>query len=416
MTVYASEFLYGKHTPYNSPQNALLLLLTLIFFAMVPFYFLKITPSPLLYLEDNNTVSIMSSCDMFKGRWVPYHEGPYYTNVTCRWIIDQQNCLKFGRPDTDYLKWRWKPDDCELPLFDAVHFMEIVREKSMAFVGDSLARNQMESLLCLLTNVSNPIDVSYKYPANKLSYHWLYAEYNFSISTFWSPYLVKANDTNTSHRSYTSLMNLHLDKADDAWAAQIEGFDYVIISAGQWFFRPGMFYEDGKLVGCHKCLKDNITELPKFYAYRKAFQTAFKTLQNLKNYEGITLLRTLSPDHYENGIWNDGGNCIRTRPFTRQEVYVYPDNLEFYRTQVDEYRNAKRRGRDRGLKFRLLNTTDAMLLRPDGHPNKYGHWQHQNITFNDCVHWCLPGPIDTWNEFLLQILKIEHESSSVDKF
>ena len=24
---------------------------------------------------------------------------------------------------------------------------------------------------------------------------------------------------------------------------------------------------------------------------------------------------------------------------------------------------------------------------------------------NDCVHWCLPGPIDTWNEILLEVVK-----------
>lgn len=54
----------------------------------------------------------------------------------------------------EFLKWRWKPDGCELPLFDPVAFLEIVRGKSIAFVGDSLARNQMQSLICLLSKVS----------------------------------------------------------------------------------------------------------------------------------------------------------------------------------------------------------------------------------------------------------------------
>lgn len=27
--------------------------------------------------------------------------------------------------------------------------------------------------------------------------------------------------------------------------------------------------------------------------------------------------------------------------------------------------------------------------------------------YNDCVHWCLPGPIDVWNEFLMAILEKE---------
>ncbi|CAI0451216.1 unnamed protein product [Linum tenue] len=49
-----------------------------------------------------------------------------------------------------------------------------------------------------------------------------------------------------------------------------------------------------------------------------------------------------------------------------------------------------------------------MLLRPDGHPSSYGHLPDANVTlYNDCVHWCLPGPIDTWSDFLLQTLRME---------
>lgn len=86
-------------------------------------------------------------------------------------------------------------------------------------------------------------------------------------------------------------------------------------------------------------------------------------------------------------------------------------NLEFYLTQVEELRAAEREGRKRGLEFRLLDVTEAMVLRPDGHPNHYGHSPHKNVTIADCVHWCTPGPIDTWNEFLLQMLKMEGERS-----
>jgi hypothetical protein len=52
-----------------------------------------------------------------------------------------------------------------------------------------------------------------------------------------------------------------------------------------------------------------------------------------------------------------------------------------------------------------MDTTAAMVLRPDGHPSRYGHWAHENVTlYNDCVHWCLPGPVDVWNEMLLHVL------------
>lgn len=92
-------------------------------------------------------------CDIFSGEWVPNPDGPYYTNLTCFAIQEHQNCLKFGRPDRDFLKWMWKPDDCELPVFDPNKFLELMKGKSIAFVGDSVARNHMQSLICLLSRV-----------------------------------------------------------------------------------------------------------------------------------------------------------------------------------------------------------------------------------------------------------------------
>ncbi|KAF2313740.1 hypothetical protein GH714_013083 [Hevea brasiliensis] len=207
---------------------------------------------------------------------------------------------------------------------------------------------------------------------------WFYVNYNFTLASFWSPHLVKAIDTDTNGPTYNRLMNLYLDEANDVWAAQIEAFDYVIISAGRWFYGPQVFFENGKVVGCHLCLKNNI-----------------------KN-----LTMTLSPAHFENGNGTEEGIVSGQGQF-QEEMKLEGDDLELYLTQVEELRRAEREGKKRGLKFRLLDINEAMVVRPDGHPNHYGHWPHENVTISDCVHWCLPGPIDTWNDFLLQMLKME---------
>ncbi|RVW44799.1 Protein trichome birefringence-like 19 [Vitis vinifera] len=381
MRVPAIEPPNGKNTPHSTPQKVIHLSLTLILLTLIPLCLMNRSPTPVqspkIHTGGSTSLAIKKKCDMFSGRWVPYPNGPYYTNATCREIIPQQNCIKFGRPDTEFLKWRWKPDGCELPRFDPVQFLELVRGKSIGFVGDSVGRNQMQSLLCLLANVTYPVDISYKYTSDTNFRRWFYTDYKFTLATFWSPFLVKAKDADPKGHSFNNLMNLHLDTVDEAWAAQIENFDYVIISAGAMESLPD----------------------------------SFRTLQNLKNYKGLTFLRTFSPAHFENGAWNEGGNCVRTRPFTKQEMKLDDYNLEFYLTQVEELRAAEREGRKRGLEFRLLDVTEAMVLRPDGHPNHYGHSPHKNVTIADCVHWCTPGPIDTWNEFLLQMLKMEGERS-----
>lgn len=120
-----------------------------------------------LITSNKKEVVLVQKCNLFSGNWIiPADDDddddddgigrrstPYYTNATKCPIDDRQNCMKFGRPDTEFLRWRWKPDDCELPLFDGALFLEVVKGKSMAFVGDSLARNQMQSLVCLLASV-----------------------------------------------------------------------------------------------------------------------------------------------------------------------------------------------------------------------------------------------------------------------
>ena len=53
----------------------------------------------------------------------------------------------------DFVNWRWKPDECELPRFDPTAFLHLLRGKKLAFIGDSVSRNHMESLLCILSQV-----------------------------------------------------------------------------------------------------------------------------------------------------------------------------------------------------------------------------------------------------------------------
>ncbi|KAF8399209.1 hypothetical protein HHK36_015074 [Tetracentron sinense] len=417
MKLHATELPFGKkQTLRNTPKIVLLVILTLILLTLISFHYpLLGYPSVLVKnsssssghtAEDLVGARAGKKCDIYSGEWVPNPDAPYYTNTTCWAIHDHQNCMKYGRPDSEFMKWRWKPDDCELPIFNPAQFLELVRGKSMAFVGDSVGRNQMQSLICLLSRVEYPVDVSYT-PEEKFK-RWQYTNYNFTIATFWTPYLVKAEEADSNGPTLTGLFNIYLDEFDKDWTTQIEEFDYVIISAGHWFFRPSMFYENGQLVGCHFCQKKNVTDLTMYYGYRKAFRTAFKAINSLEKFKGITFLRTFAPSHFENGIWNEGGNCVRRRPFMSNETHLEGVDLELYMTQVEEFRAAERKGRERGLKYRLLDTTQAMLLRPDGHPSSFGHWPHENVTlYNDCVHWCLPGPIDTWNDFLLEMLKTE---------
>ncbi|KAJ0629121.1 putative PMR5 domain, PC-Esterase [Helianthus annuus] len=299
-------------------------------------------------------------------------EGSYYTNETCWAIQEHQNCLKFGRPDRGFLKWRWKPYSCELPVFDPVEFLEMVRGKSLAFVGDSVARNHMQSLVCLLSRinidqVAYPNDVSNSSDLNFKRYE--YPEYNFTISIFWSPYLV--NTERTDGQDITQPFKLYLDEFDESWTSQIENFNYVIISAGPMVFPTHNILLRPPCNWLSLLPGNQHPPRSSTFSYRRAWRTAFRAIYSLKNFKGIVFLRSFVPSHFEGGPWDKGGDCVRTKPLKSNESVMEDYNVEMYKTQLQEYKYGEREGRKKGVKITLMDMTQIMQLRPDGHPSKY---------------------------------------------
>ncbi|CAM8933184.1 unnamed protein product [Rhodiola kirilowii] len=420
----------SDHHHQKSHSKIIALLIPIfLFFTIIPllgplqhyplksYFHFRASPSPSqVTASEGLSIKLTQNCDLFSGEWVRNFKAPYYTNATCWAIHEYQNCMKYGRPDTDYLKWRWQPDGCDLPVFNPAQFLEMVRDKSMAFVGDSVGRNHMQSLMCLLSRVEYPVDESHT--SDEQFKRWKYKTYNFTLATFWTPHLVRTEYLDSTNPTLPKIHHLYLDEHDENWTTQIEDFSYVIISGGHWFFSPMVYHEEGQVVGCHYCQDPNVPDLKLYYGYRKAMRTALKAINRLKNYKGITFLRTFAPSHFENGAWNQGGDCVRKRPYRSNETSLEASTLEIYMTQIEEFKVAEREGNRRGLKFRLMDVTQPMLLRPDGHPSKYGHWPNgTHVTLhNDCVHWCLPGPIDNWNDFLLEMLKMEGRRAYDEKY
>ncbi|XP_021763496.1 protein trichome birefringence-like 19 [Chenopodium quinoa] len=359
--------------------------------------------------ETSPKPSPVTKCDLFSGEWVPNMEAPYYTNYTCRVIQEHQNCMKYGRPDTEFMKWKWKPNGCELPVFNPNQFLDIVKGKSLAFVGDSVARNHMQSLICLLSQVEHPLDIS---PTKDDNFkRWYFQSSNFTLAIFWSPFLVKTQENDPNGKAGKTFTGLYLDEANDVWTTQIDEFDYVIISAGHWFFRPLIYYEKGNFMGCRYCEIDNLTEYSLSYGYRNAFQTSFRAILERENFKGKVFLRTFAPSHFEGADWDHGGDCKRTSPIKSYELPLDGQNMEVYTAQMEAFKEAQSVAQQRGLKFELIDMTRLMLVRPDGHPSVYGRPAKMNgIWPSDCVHWCLPGPIDSWNDFLLEMLKSEEKN------
>ncbi|OEL35613.1 Protein trichome birefringence-like 9, partial [Dichanthelium oligosanthes] len=88
-----------------------------------------------------------SECDYSDGRWVRNND----TNVTaytedCPFLDPGFRCMRNGRRDSSFRYWRWQPRRCHLPKFNATEMLERSRNGRIVFAGDSIGRNQWESM------------------------------------------------------------------------------------------------------------------------------------------------------------------------------------------------------------------------------------------------------------------------------
>ncbi|XP_021280258.1 protein trichome birefringence-like 25 isoform X1 [Herrania umbratica] len=360
----------------------------------------------LLANESQAFPNVAAECDIFTGDWVPDPSAPAYTNASCHEIEGHQNCMRNGRPDSGYLYWRWNPRDCELPRFDPGKFLDSMRNKSWAFIGDSISRNHVQSLLCILSQVEQAVEVYHD--EEYRSKRWHFPSHNFTLSVVWTPFLLKAYIFEDINGVSSSEIQLHLDKLDETWTEQFKNFDYAVIAGGKWFLKTAIYHENDTVTGCHYCPGKNFTELGFDYAYRRALKTVLNFLTN-SGHKAFIFLRTTTPDHFENGEWFSGGTCNRTAPFKDGEVDMKDVDIVMRDIELEEYEKAAPVGAESGVILKLLYTTRLSLLRPDGHPGPYRQYQpftkdKNTQVQNDCLHWCLPGPIDSWNDLLMEMI------------
>ncbi|PKA64232.1 hypothetical protein AXF42_Ash009452 [Apostasia shenzhenica] len=369
----------------------------------------------LLYIEMNDVKSmkwkgfvivVLGKCNLFSGEWVCNPSGPAYNNVTCNVIDAPQNCMKNGRPETEYLYWRWKPYDCDLPAFDPFKFMNSMKDKSWAFIGDSIFRNHIQSVLCLLSKVEEPVEVYHDKPYKSRTWH--FANSNLTLANIWAPFLVKSEANVDDEGRSKSEIQLHLDTLDPKWTDQYDKYDYILFSGGQWFLKTMVMWENNTAVGCHNCQNKNLKELGFEYAYRKALSTTYDFMIS-SSHKPMIIFRTWTPDHFEYGEWFSGGICNRTIPYYEGQYGGKSVDHDMIRIEVDEFDKAAVVAAEKGARLSLLNTFHLSLLRPDGHPGPFRTFhpfekdKHAKVQ-NDCLHWCLPGPIDTWNELIMKML------------
>ncbi|CAN6233518.1 unnamed protein product [Urochloa humidicola] len=374
-------------------------------------------PFQSLSTSSSTPLSGAGACDLTRGRWVRDPAArPYYTNATCAFIEGYQNCMKHGRPSLEFLRWRWRPDGVAgcggkpLPRFDAARFFDLLRGKSILFVGDSLASSHVHSLVCTLSQVENPA----RSPPSGGFERWRFLAHGLTVAFFWTLFQVRwcltrgppqAVGPDRQGEVFAEPSDIHLDEPDTRWlpaAAREHGV--VVISASHWFARPAVHYRRRGGESNGTAAERLTTE----QAQRAAFRTVLRGLAGMEGGRGRRCCERWRRRTTRTAGGSTGGECTATEPADREDPVpeMAGTEREFYRTQVEEFTAAaEEAARGSGVRMRLMDVTGMMLRRPDGHPDRHGHGPGEHEGFDiDCLHWCLPGPIDVWNELLLQIL------------
>ncbi|KAG4204279.1 hypothetical protein ERO13_A04G038700v2 [Gossypium hirsutum] len=317
---------------------------------------------------------------------------------SCPYLVKQTTCLKNGRPDSFYQNWRWQPHACNLPRFDPLKLLDILRDKRLMFIGDSVQRAQFESMVCLVQSVIPKGKKSFKRdPPRKV---FKAKEYNATIEYYWAPFIVESiSDHATNHTVLKRLVNLDsISKHGKSW----EGVDVLVFESYVWWmYRPQINATYGSM--------EDVQEYNVTTAYRIAMETWGNWLESTINpHLQKVFFMSMSPTHLWSWEWKPGsrGNCFNESYPIQGSYWGTGSNLAIMEILHEVLQDLK-------INVTFLNITQLSEYRKDAHTTVFGERRGKLLTkeqradplnFADCIHWCLPGVPDTWNEILYAYL------------
>ncbi|KAL5572334.1 hypothetical protein UlMin_021931 [Ulmus minor] len=335
------------------------------------------------------------ACNYANGKWVVDINRSLYSGSGCkRWLAPMWACRLTQRPDFSFETLRWQPKDCQMEEFEGSKFLKKLQDKTLAFVGDSLGRQQFQSLMCMITGGeerNDVIDVGNEYGFVEARGHarpggWAFRfpSTNTTILFYWSSSLcdIEPIDKGNPETFYA----MHLDRPAAFLQQFIHKFHVLVLNTGHHWNRGKVNTNRWVMhVGGVPNTDKNIQII--WRARNLTIHSVVQWLNSqLPKYPNLKVFyRTISPRHFVGGDWNTGGSCDNTTPMSIGKEVIQ-----------DESSDSMAASAVKGTGVKLLDITGLSQLRDEAHMSRF----RSPSGGQDCLHWCLPGVPDTWNELL----------------
>ncbi|KAA8517771.1 hypothetical protein F0562_015224 [Nyssa sinensis] len=353
------------------------------------------------YAADDRFEFDPNECSVVHGKWVSNSSiKPLYSDSTCPYLDRQVTCVKNGRPDSDYIYWEWQLDDCVLPRFNPKLALQKLQGKRLRFVGDSLQRGQWQSFVCLVESIIPKDQKSMR--RGRVHSVFEAKGYNATIEFYWAPFLVESNsDIHIIGDPKQRILRVDsVSKHVKHWI----GVDILVFNTYIWWMSGPKIKS---LWGSFANGEEGFEELDVPVAYRIGLKTWANWVDSTVDTNRTRVFfTTMSPTHQRSADWNNKGGikCYNeTKPVMKKRHWGIGFDKRMMVVVADIVEKMK-------VPVTVINITQLSEYRVEAHTSVYtdlggkilnDEQKADPLHYADCLHWCLPGVPDTWNQIFL---------------